>query len=317
MKSSPLSFSDPRSNVDNLRLMASGNVMAFPRPLPPTPHAALKLGRFSLQLDRPLIMGVLNVTPDSFSDGGSFFDPVQALDHAHRMVEEGADIIDIGGESSRPGAEPVGADEELRRVMPVLEKLAGLHVPVSVDTSKPQVMRGAIAGGAAMINDISALRAPGALQVLAGSDAAVCMMHMQGEPRTMQQQPHYTDVVAEVSDFLSGRAQAAVAAGIGHERIVLDPGFGFGKSPQHNLDLIRALPRLRGLGYPVLAGLSRKSLFGKITGRAAGGRVHASAAGALLAVQRGAAIVRVHDVAATRDSLLVLRAIDDITFSLE
>jgi len=262
-------------------------------------------------------MGVLNVTPDSFSDGGSFFDPLLAVDHAHRMIAEGADIIDIGGESSRPGAAPVSADEELRRVMPLLDKLAGLNVPVSVDTGKPEVMRRVIAGGAAMINDIFALRAPGALEAVAGSEAAICLMHMQGDPRTMQQQPHYTDVVAEVCEFLARRAGAAVAAGIGNERIVLDPGFGFGKSPQHNLDLIRALPRLRGLGYPVLAGLSRKSLFGKITGRAAGERVHASAAGALLAAQRGAAIVRVHDVAATRDSLLVLRAVDDITFSFE
>lgn len=291
--------------------------MLSPRPSARVPRPCLQAGRFSLPLERPLIMGVLNVTPDSFSDGGSFFDPLLAVDHAHRMIAEGADIIDIGGESSRPGAAPVSADEELRRVMPLLDKLAGLNVPVSVDTGKPEVMRRVIAGGAAMINDIFALRAPGALEAVAGSEAAVCLMHMQGDPRTMQQQPHYTDVVAEVCEFLARRAGAAVAAGIGNERIVLDPGFGFGKSPQHNLDLIRALPRLRGLGYPVLAGLSRKSLFGKITGRAAGERVHASAAGALLAAQRGAAIVRVHDVAATRDSLLVLRAVDDITFSFE
>ncbi len=291
--------------------------MLSPRLSARVPRPCLQAGRFSLPLERPLIMGVLNVTPDSFSDGGSFFDPLLAVDHAHRMIAEGADIIDIGGESSRPGAAPVSADEELRRVMPLLDKLAGLNVPVSVDTGKPEVMRRVIAGGAAMINDIFALRAPGALEAVAGSEAAICLMHMQGDPRTMQQQPHYTDVVAEVCEFLARRAGAAVAAGIGNERIVLDPGFGFGKSPQHNLDLIRALPRLRGLGYPVLAGLSRKSLFGKITGRAAGERVHASAAGALLAAQRGAAIVRVHDVAATRDSLLVLRAVDDITFSFE
>lgn len=277
----------------------------------------LRAGRFSLQLDRPLIMGVLNVTPDSFSDGGIFFDPAMALDRAIRMIAEGADILDIGGESSRPGAASVGAEEELRRVMPVLEKLAGLEVPVSVDTSKPEVMRAAIDAGAAMINDISALRSPGALEAVAGSDAAVCLMHMQGEPRTMQEDPRYRDVVADVCAFLAERAGLAVAAGIPQGRIVLDPGFGFGKSPQHNLELIRALPRLRNLGYPVLAGLSRKSLFGRITGRAAGERVHASAAGALLAAQRGASIVRVHDVAATRDSLLVLRAIDDITFTFE
>jgi dihydropteroate synthase len=262
-------------------------------------------------------MGVLNVTPDSFSDGGRYFDPALALEHARAMMAEGADILDIGGESSRPGAAPVGAEEELRRVMPVLEKLRDLQVPVSVDTAKPEVMRAVIAAGAAMINDIFALRAPGALEAVTGSDVAVCLMHMQGEPRTMQQDPHYQDVVAEVGAFLDARAKAAVAAGIGPDRIVLDPGFGFGKTPQHNLELIRALRSLRGLGYPLLAGLSRKSLFGRIAGRAAGERVHASAAGALLAVQRGASIVRVHDVAATRDSLLVLRAIDDVTFTFE
>lgn len=281
------------------------------------PHPVLKLGRFSLPLDRALIMGVLNVTPDSFSDGGRFFDPARALEHANRMIAEGADILDIGGESSRPGAAPVGAEEELRRVMPVLEKLADLQVPVSVDTGKPEVMRAVIAAGAAMINDIFALRTPGALEAVAGSDAAVCLVHMRGEPRTMQQDPHYQDVVAEVGAFLDGRAKSVMAAGIGRDRIVLDPGFGFGKTPQHNLELVRALQRLRQLGYPVLAGLSRKSLFGRIAGRAAGERVHASVAGALLAVQRGASIVRVHDVAATRDSLLVLHAIDDVTFSLE
>jgi len=291
--------------------------MALPHSSPLPPHAVLKLGRFSLALDRPLIMGVVNVTPDSFSDGGRFLDPAQALEHANRLIAEGADILDIGGESSRPGAAPVSVEEELRRVMPVLEKLGGLAVPVSVDTSKPEVMRRSIAAGASMINDILALQAPGALEAVAGSDAAVCLMHMLGEPRTMQKDPRYDDVVAEVCAFLGGRAQAAAAAGIARDRIVLDPGFGFGKTPQHNLDLIRALPRLRALGYPVLAGLSRKSLFGKIVGREAAERVHASTAGALLAAQRGAAIVRVHDVAATRDSLLVLRAIDDSTFSFE
>ncbi len=308
--------------------MASGNVMAFPHSSSlmgnarypaksGAPHAVLKLGRFSLSLDRALIMGVLNVTPDSFSDGGRFFDPARALEQANRMIAEGADILDIGGESSRPGAAPVGAEEELRRVMPVLEKLADLQVPVSVDTGKPEVMRAVIAAGAAMINDIFALRTPGALEAVAGSDAAVCLMHMRGEPRTMQQLPYYQDVVAEVGAFLDGRAKAVMAAGIGRDRIVLDPGFGFGKTPQHNLELVRALQQLRQLGYPVLAGLSRKSLFGRIAGRAAGERVYASAAGALLAVQRGASIVRVHDVAATRDSLLVLHAIDDVTFNLE
>ncbi|MEO8164369.1 MAG: dihydropteroate synthase [Betaproteobacteria bacterium] len=276
----------------------------------------LRAGRFCLSLDRTLIMGIVNVTPDSFSDGGRYFDTAQAVEHATRLVEEGADLIDIGAESSRPGAESIGADEELQRLLPVLEKLVELPVPVSVDTCKPEVMRRAIAAGATMINDIFALQAPGALDLVASSNAAVCLMHMQGTPRTMQQAPHYVDVVGEVQAFLAARAAAAVASGIARERIVLDPGFGFGKTPQHNLELLRALPRLRADGFPLLAGLSRKGLFGKIVGREAAQRVHASAAGALLAAQRGASVVRVHDVAATRDCLLVLRAIDDNTFSL-
>ena len=296
--------------------MVSRAEVVFPHSSPFTPHAVLKLGRFSLSLERPLIMGIVNITPDSFSDGGEFLDSSRALDHARRLLDEGADILDIGGESSRPGAEPVEADEELRRVLPVLEKLVELPVPVSVDTCKPEVMRRAIAAGAAMINDIHALRAPGALNTVAESAVAVCLMHMQGEPRTMQRAPHYRDVVGEVETFLVERAADAVAAGIGRDRIVLDPGFGFGKTPQHNLELIRALPRLREAGFALLAGLSRKALFGDIVGRGPTQRGHASAAGALLAAQRGASIVRVHDVAATRDCLLVLRAIDDTTFSL-
>ena len=280
-----------------------------------TPQPALRAGRFSLSLERPLIMGIVNITPDSFSDGGKFFDPGPALDHAARLFEEGADILDIGGESSRPGAQPVEVDEELRRVLPVLERLAEWPVPVSVDTGKPEVMRRAIAGGASMINDIYALRAQGALDAVADSTAAVCLMHMQGEPHTMQQAPSYRDVVGEVEAFLVERASAAVARGIGRDRIVLDPGFGFGKTAQHNLELIRALPRLREAGFALAAGLSRKALLGRIVGRAAAQRVHASTAGALLAAQRGASIVRVHDVAATRDCLLVLRAIDDTAFS--
>jgi dihydropteroate synthase len=296
--------------------MVSRAEVVFPHSSPFTPHAVLKLGRFSLSLERPLIMGVVNITPDSFSDGGRFFDSDRALDHARQLLEDGADILDIGGESSRPGAQPVDADEELRRVLPVLDKIVELPVPVSVDTSKPEVMRRAVAAGAAMINDIFALRAPGALDAVADAPVAVCLMHMQGEPRTMQRSPLYRDVVGEVETFLVERAAAAVAAGIGQDRIVLDPGFGFGKTAQHNLDLIRALPRLCQAGFPLLAGLSRKALFGDIVGRGATQRGHASAAGALLAAQRGASIVRVHDVAATRDCLLVLRAIDDTTFSL-
>ena len=284
--------------------------MALPHPSPLTRHAILKLGRFSLTLERPLIMGVVNVTPDSFSDGGRFFVTQQALEHARVLIEQGADILDIGGESSRPAAEPVGLDEELRRVMPVLEQLAQMPVPVSVDTCKPEVMRRAIAAGAAMVNDINALREPGALEEVAQSQAAVCLMHMQGEPRSMQRDPQYEDVVAEVTAFLAQRVEAAQQAGIARERIVIDPGFGFGKSTGHNLELLQGLSTIAGLGQPVLVGLSRKSLFGKITGKPVADRVSASVAAALLAVERGAALVRVHDVAATRDALLVLNAIE-------
>ena len=289
--------------------------MALPHPSPLTRHAILKLGRFSLTLERPLIMGVVNVTPDSFSDGGRFFGTQQALEHARVLIEEGADILDIGGESSRPAAEPVGLDEELRRVMPVLEQLAQMPVPVSVDTCKPEVMRRAIAAGAAMVNDINALREPGALEEVAQSQAAVCLMHMQGEPRSMQRDPQYEDVVAEVTAFLAQRVEAAQQAGIARERIVIDPGFGFGKNTGHNLELLQGLSTIAGLGQPVLVGLSRKSLFGKITGKPVADRVSASVAAALLAVERGAALVRVHDVAATRDALLVLNAIEGISLA--
>ncbi len=274
------------------------------------PHPVLRAGRFSLPLERPLIMGVVNVTPDSFSDGGRFLGARQAVDHARILIEEGADILDIGGESSRPGAQPVSLDEELRRVMPVLEELGGLPVPVSVDTCKPEVMRRAIAAGAAMVNDINALRAPGALEAVAQTQAAVCLMHMQDEPLTMQRDPHYEDVVSEVMAFLARRVEAALRAGIARERIVIDPGFGFGKKTGHNLELLRGLAGIAGLGQPVLVGLSRKALFGKITGKPVADRVSSSVAAALLAVERGAAVVRVHDVAATRDALLVLNAIE-------
>ncbi|MCC6609404.1 MAG: dihydropteroate synthase [Burkholderiales bacterium] len=250
-------------------------------------------------------MGVVNVTPDSFSDGGRLLAPGAAVAHAERLIEEGADLIDIGGESSRPGAAPVSAERELARIAPVLEALNGGAVPLSVDTVKPEVMREAIRLGAAMINDISALREPGALAAVAASDAAICLMHMQGEPRTMQASPRYTDVVDEVKRFLAERAAAAIAAGIARERIVVDPGFGFGKTVEHNRALLRALGAIAELGYPVLAGLSRKSTLGWITGRPAGERMPASIAAALLAAERGARILRVHDVAATRDALAV------------
>jgi dihydropteroate synthase len=271
--------------------------------------AVLRCGRFVLALDRPLVMGVVNVTPDSFFDGGRYADATAAAAHARRLVEEGADVIDIGGESSRPGATRVSGDEELARVRPVLEKLTDLPVPVSVDTTRPEVMREALELGATMINDITALSAPGAVEVVAGSGAAVCLMHMQGEPGTMQDDPVYGDVVAEVRAFLAGRAAACVAAGITRECIVVDPGFSFGKKTAHNLRLLAHLDAIVALGYPVLVGLSRKSSLGRITGENPADRLPASVAGALLAVQRGAAIVRAHDVAATRDALAVLAAV--------
>ena len=275
--------------------------------------AALQCGRYRLALDRPLIMGVVNITPDSFSDGGRFLDPSAAVAHARTLIEAGADLLDLGGESSRPGADPVSLEEERRRVLPVLERVVDLGVPVSVDTCKPEMMRSALAAGASMINDVFALRAPGALEAVAGTDCAVCLMHMQGEPRTMQADPAYRDVVREVREFLMERAGAAQDAGVGRDRIVVDPGFGFGKTKEHNLALLRQLGELSPLGYPLLAGLSRKSLFGKIVGRAVAERMPASVAGALIAVQRGAAIVRVHDVAPTRDALTVWRAIEDLS----
>jgi dihydropteroate synthase len=255
-------------------------------------------------------MGVVNVTPDSFSDGGRYLDPKAAIGRAKALIGEGADILDIGAESSRPGAEEVSAQEELSRLMPVLEGLSDCAIPVSVDTVKPEVMRAAIAAGASMINDISALRAAGALDAVAASGAGVCLMHMQGEPRTMQHEPRYGDVVAEVRAFLEERVTAAMAGGIARERIVIDPGFGFGKTVAHNFELLRNLGRIAALGPPVAAGWSRKSTLGAVTGRAADERLAASLAAALLAVQRGARIVRVHDVAATRDALAVLAALE-------
>lgn len=270
----------------------------------------LHCGNYRLSLERPLIMGIVNVTPDSFSDGGRHFDAAQAVAHARQLVEAGADILDIGGESSRPGAQPVSEEEELRRIVPVVEALAELRVPLSIDTVKPQVMRRAIAAGASLINDIAALQAPGALRAVADSGAAVCLMHMQGEPRTMQGDPRYGDVVAEVHDFLAQRVAVAQAAGIGRERIVVDPGFGFGKRLEHNLALLRALARFGDLGAGVLAGLSRKSMLGEITGRKVGLRETASATAALLAARNGARILRVHDVAATRDALAVWAAVE-------
>jgi dihydropteroate synthase len=271
----------------------------------------LRCGRFTISLNRPLIMGIVNVTPDSFSDGGRFYSSSAAIEHACRLLEEGADMLDVGGESSRPGALSVSVEEELRRVMPIVEALQGRNVPVSVDTCKAEVMRAAIGAGAAMVNDINALQGEGALEVVANSNAAVCLMHKQGTPQTMQLAPRYEDVVADVMAFLQARMTAAEAAGIGRERLVVDPGFGFGKAQEHNIALLRQLDRFRALDVPVLAGLSRKSFLGRIAGiEAAEERVCASVAAAILAVQRGAKIVRVHDVKATRDALRIVEAIE-------
>ena len=273
--------------------------------------AYLACGKYRLSLERPLVMGIVNVTPDSFSDGGRHFDTARAVAHGRQLLQEGADILDIGGESSRPGAQAVSAEEELRRVLPVIEALAADGIPVSVDTVKPEVMRRAVAAGAAIINDIAALRAPGALAAAAESGAAVCLMHIQGEPATMQADPRYGDVVAEVHDFLAQRVTAAQAAGIPTERIIVDPGFGFGKRLAHNLALLRQLDRFCDLGACVLAGLSRKSMLGEITGRKVSLRDTASVAAALLAARNGARILRVHDVAAMKDALAVWAAVDN------
>ncbi|MFI4888275.1 MAG: dihydropteroate synthase [Burkholderiales bacterium] len=268
----------------------------------------LKAAQHELDLSTPCIMGILNVTADSFYDGGRL-DTGAALAHARRMIADGARIIDVGGESTRPNATPVGEADELARVVPIIGALARDGICVSIDTMKPAVMRAALEAGASMINDVHALQAPGALALAAASDVAVCLMHMQGEPRTMQRAPAYADVVAEVRAFLLRRAHACVDAGISASRIVIDPGFGFGKSLAHNLDLLRNLDELTGSGYPVLAGLSRKSLIGAITGRDVGDRLAGSIAAALAAALRGARILRVHDVRETVDALAVWSAV--------
>jgi len=263
-----------------------------------------------LALDRARICGIVNVTADSFSDGGRFIDPQQAIAHALRLVEEGADLLDVGGESTRPGADAIGADEEIARVVPVIAALAKqTSVPISIDTSKPEVMRAAVAAGAGLINDVYALRREGALDAAAELGVPVCLMHMQGEPRTMQDAPDYDDVVADVHRFLAERLFAVQMAGIDKKKILVDPGFGFGKTLEHNLALLRGLERFPELA-PVMVGLSRKSTIGTLTGRANGAdRAAGSAAAAMIAVQRGAMIVRVHDVAVTRDALAVWSAV--------
>ena len=264
-----------------------------------------------LRLDRPQVMGIVNVTPDSFSDGGAHDTTDAAVAHALRLVEEGADVLDIGGESTRPGAAEVEVEEELRRVVPVIERLAAqVAVPISIDSSKPEVMRAAVQAGAGMINDVYGLRREGALDAAAALGVPVVLMHMQGEPRSMQAAPQYDDVVGEVHRFLAERIFAAEMAGIPKQRIVVDPGFGFGKDTAHNLQLLAQFERFVELGVPVLAGLSRKRSIGELTGRdVPADRVAGSVAAHLIAAQRGAAIVRVHDVAATVDALKVWNAV--------
>ncbi|QQP96210.1 dihydropteroate synthase [Lysobacter enzymogenes] len=265
----------------------------------------------ALKLDRPRVMGIVNVTPDSFSDGGAHDTLEAAVAHGLRLAAEGADILDIGGESTRPGAAEVPVEEELRRTVPVIERLAReTALPISIDTSKPEVMRAAVAAGAGLVNDVYGLRREGALDAAAALGVPVVLMHMQGEPRSMQHEPRYDDVVAEVHRFLAERIFAAEMAGIAKKRIVVDPGFGFGKTLQHNLTLLAGLERFGELGVPVLAGLSRKRSIGELTGREAPEqRVHGSVAAHLIAAQRGARLLRVHDVAATVDALKVWEAV--------
>jgi dihydropteroate synthase len=270
----------------------------------------LRLSSATLDLAGPAVMGILNLTPDSFSDGGRFARLDAAIRQAERMAAEGASIIDVGGESSRPGASAVPAQEEIERVVPLIEAIAGrIGVPLSVDTSKPEVMQAAVAAGAIMLNDVYALRRDGALAMAASLDVAVCLMHMQGEPRTMQANPVYDDVAGEVAQFLSGRVAACVAAGIERQCIVVDPGFGFGKTDRHNIELLANLERIRALGLPLLVGLSRKHTLGKLTGQPVEGRLAAGIAAAVLAAERGAHIVRTHDVGATLDALKVTAAV--------
>lgn len=263
-----------------------------------------------LDLSRPQVMGVLNVTPDSFSDGGDFLQPNVAVERALRMQDEGAAVIDIGGESTRPGATPVSAYQELERVIPVIDALQGkLDIPISIDTRKPEVMHAAAAAGAALINDVNALRAPGALDAAAATGLPVCLMHMQGNPLSMQDQPRYEDVVAEVKAFLQLRVDACEAGGIPRERLLIDPGFGFGKTVEHNLALLGHLNEFADLGAAVMVGLSRKSMIGKLLNLEVAERLPASIALAVLAVERGARLVRAHDVAATWQALQMINAV--------
>jgi len=266
--------------------------------------------QYQLDLSRPHVMGIVNVTPDSFSDGGQYSTVEKAVAHAMQLVAQGADILDIGGESTRPGATPVSLEQELERVIPVIEQLANTAgVPLSIDTYKPEVMRAAIQAGADIVNDVRALQEPNALEIVAQSQAGVCLMHTQGTPQTMQLDPQYTDVVVEVAAFLQARMDAATKAGIDAERIVLDPGFGFGKRTAHNLALLQELKQIAAIGRPLLIGLSRKSVLGQLVGADVDERLHAGIAASVISVMKGANIVRVHDVKATVDALKVVAAV--------
>ena len=276
-------------------------------PLPPRTFL-LRCGRFELDLSTPRVMGIVNLTPDSFSDGGRFPRLDDVLRHAERLIDAGADLIDVGAESTRPGAAPVPVDEEIARLRPFLDAMRDAPVPLSVDTRKAAVMRAAIDGGASMINDVAGFGSADARDAVAASGCALCVMHMQGEPATMNVDPHYDDVVGEVGGFLRERCDALVEAGVAHDRLLVDPGFGFGKTLGHNLALLRRLGEIAALGWPVLAGLSRKGMVGALTGRPVGQRLAGSVAAGLVAVERGARIVRVHDVAETVDALKVWNA---------
>ena len=273
-------------------------------------HFQFHCGKYLLNLNRPHVMGIVNVTPDSFSDGGRFLSTNLAVEHALKLIENGADILDIGGESTRPGAEPVSLNEELNRVIPVIEALSKVStIPISIDTYKPEVMRLAIAVGADMVNDVRALQEPTSLEIVTNSNVGVCLMHMQGTPQTMQINPQYDDVVAEVKQFLNDRLHAAISQGIAESRILLDPGFGFGKTRAQNITLIQQLEKLNTLGQPLLVGLSRKSVLAAIAGADEKQRTHASIAAAVISAMKGAKIIRVHDVKATVDALTVVTAI--------
>lgn len=269
-----------------------------------------RCGRFEFGFERPLLMGVVNITPDSFSDGNQYLHTDAAIAHAKQLIADGADILDIGAESTRPGATPVALEEELRRLLPVVEALHALNVPLSIDTFKPEVMRAVLAAGADMINDIAGFQNPASVAAVANSDCGLCVMHMQGEPRTMQAQPHYEDIKLEVSRFLTDRVRALLQAGVRSERIMLDPGLGFGKTVAHNYTLLRELEQIQIDSYPWLIGLSRKSMIGHVVNKPPQQRMAGSLAGMLAAVARGAAVVRVHDVAESADALKVWMAVE-------